>query len=276
MIETLIHPGPALARRWALAPCHAEPVEVVLPVAETLAHSAVAALAGYEGGWLEIEDSTLSNLEFVIPGEDSSGAHAAWYAGPYRMGAGRITHLGMHVGRKDGGPWLHGHGGFAAPGWEGPDFGHILPLESRLDRPIRARGWGLRGARLQVSADTETHFPLFQPVALGAGGNAVLVTLRPNQDFIEALEAAAAEAGIADGRVFGLGSIVRPKLEGQERIQSHATELLLTQGVITNGRARVEIEVVTLDATRYRGWLERGANGICITAEVLVVAGVEG
>ena len=276
MIETLTHPGPAPARRWAVAPCRAEPVEVTLPVAETLAQSAAQALAGYDGGWLVIEESTLSNLDFLIPGEDATGTHAAWYAGPYRMGAGRITHLGMHVGRKEGAPWLHGHGGFAAPGWQGPDFGHILPLESRLAHPIRARGWGLTGAHLQVCADTETHFPLFQPVALGTGGNAALITLRPNQDFITGLEAAAAEAGITDGAVLGLGSIVRPKLEGQSRLPSDATELLLTQGVITNGRARVEIEVVTLQATRHRGWLERGANGICITAELLVVAGEVG
>jgi len=271
MIETLKHPGPAPARRHAVAPCRAERIEVTLPVAETLAQSAALALADYDGGWLEIADSTLDNLDFVIPGEDASGAHAAWYAGPYHMGAGRITHLGMHVGRRDGAPWLHGHGGFAAPGWQGPDFGHILPLESRLAHPVRARGWGLRGAQLQVSADAETHFPLFQPVATGAGGKAALVTLRPNQDFLAGLEAAAAEAGIANGSVHGLGSIVRPRLEGQPRLPSHATELLLTQGVIANGRARVEIEVVTLQATRHRGWLQRGENGVCITAELLVV-----
>lgn len=276
MIETLVHPGPPAARRRAIARCVAEPVEVLLPVAETLAQSAAAALAGFDGGWLEITDSSLSNLDFVIPGEDRSGAHAAWYAGPHQMGAGRIVHLGMHVGQKEGAPWLHGHGAFAAPGWAGPDFGHILPYESRLAQPVRARGWGLTGARWQVSADAETHFPLFQPVSRGQGGNAALVTLRPNQDLVTALDAAAAEIGIAEGRVFGLGSLVRPKLEGQERIPSHATELLLTQGVITKGRARVEIEVVTLTGSRHRGWLERGENGICITAELLVVAGVMG
>ncbi|PTW99781.1 hypothetical protein [Pararhodobacter aggregans] len=272
MIERLVHPGPAPARRWAVAPCRAEPVDLVLPVADRLADSVALALADFDGGWLEIEEATLGTLDFVIPGEDPTGAHAAWYAGPYRMGAGRIVHLGLHAGRKEGGPWLHGHGAFAAPGWEGPDFGHILPFESRLAQPIRARGWGLKGARLEVSADTETHFPLFQPVALGAGGNAALVTLRPNQDITLALEAAVAEAGIRDGRVYGLGSVVRPKLEGQPRIDSFATELLLTEAEVRGGRARLGIEVVTLQGARHRGVLERGENGVCITAEVLVVA----
>ncbi|GAB1378101.1 hypothetical protein [Pararhodobacter aggregans] len=273
MIETLAHPGPAPARRWAVAPCQAEPVEVLLPVAERLADSVALGLAGYDGGWLVIEDAPLATLDFVIPGEDPTGAHAAWYAGPCRMGAGRIVQLGLHAGRKEGGAWLHGHGSFAAPGWEGPDFGHILPVESRLAQPVRARGWGLKGARLEVSADPETHFPLFQPVALGGGREALLVTLRPNQDLTEALESAVAEAGIAEGRVFGLGSVVRPQLEGQSRIDSHATELLLTEAVITRGRARLGVELVTLQGTRHRGLLARGENGVCITAELLVVAG---
>ena len=272
MIERLVHPGPAPSRRWAIASCHAEPVELVLPVAERLAESVVLSLADYDDGWLVIEDVPLAALDFVIPGEDPTGAHAAWYAGPYRMGAGRIVHLGLHAGRKQGGAWLHGHGSFAAPGWKGPDFGHILPVESRLAQPVLARGWGLRGARLDVTPDTETHFPLFQPVATGGGGNAALVTLRPNQDLTEALEAALAEAGITDAQVFGLGSVVRPKLEGQPRIDSYATELLLTEGVIRRGRARLGVEVVTLQGSRHRGVLERGENGVCITAELLVVA----
>ncbi|MCW1931260.1 hypothetical protein [Pararhodobacter zhoushanensis] len=273
MIETLRHPGPVSARRWAVARCTAEPVEVVLPVAETFAKSAALALADYDGGWLVIENETLTTLDFVIPGEDATGAHAAWYAGPYQMGAGRIDHLGMHVGRKDGAAWIHGHGVFDAPGWEGPRMGHILPFESRLAHPIRARGWGIRGARLQVCAELETNFPLFQPVDLGGGTNAALVTLRPNQDMNAALALAAAEAGITDGQVLGLGSIVRPKLQGQPRIDSHATELLLTQGTLQNGVARIETEIVTLDASIHKGWLEPGQNGVCITAELLVIAG---
>ncbi|HPD91895.1 MAG: hypothetical protein H6900_03640 [Rhodobacter sp.] len=272
MIATLSHPGPASARRWAAAPCHAQPIEVTLPVADTLAQSAALALAGFDGGWIEIRDETLANLDFVIPGPDPTGAHAAWYAGPHRMGAGRIDHLGMHVGLKDGAPWIHGHGAFDAPGWRGPGFGHILPHESRLARPIRARGWGIRGARLAVAADPETHFPLFQPADLGGGGGAALITTRPNQDMGAAIAAAAAAVGITRGRILGLGSLVHPRLQGQAPIDSYATEILLTQGFLDKGLARIEAEVVTLDATLHKGWLTPGENGVCITAEVLVLA----
>lgn len=271
MIARLSHPGPAEPRRWAVQPCSAEPVDVTLPLADSLAQSAALALAGYDGGWLVIEDAALSTLDFVLPGADPTGDHAAWYAGPFRLGPGRIEHLGLHVGRKDGAPWLHGHGRFTAPGWQGPRFGHILPMESRLAQPVRARGWGVRGAFLRVQADAETRFPLFQPVAAGGGSGAALVTLRPNQDISEALAAAALEVGLVRARVFGLGSLVHPRLTGQPPIDSFATEFLLTHGRL-NGTARLEVQVVTLDGTVHQGWLEPGVNGLCITAELLLIA----
>ncbi len=280
MIVRLTHPGTAPARRWAVATCSATPVDIILPVAETLAQSVALGLADYDGGWLVIEDATLGNLDFVIPGEDKTGAHAAWYAGPHQMGAGRINHLGLHAGRKEGSAWLHGHGAFSAPGWQGPTMGHILPLESHLSKPTRATGWGLKGARLEVTQDAETNFPLFQPTQTGPERDAVtdavtgaaLITLRPNQDINAAIAAAAAEVGITNGRVYGLGSIVNPCLKGQPPIDSYATEILLTDGHITDGTAQIEVEIVTLSASEHKGWLEPGKNGVCVTAELLIIA----
>ena len=272
MISGLEHPGTALARRWAVATCSAQPVDLILPVADTLAASVAQALADFDGGWLVIENATLGNLDFVIPGADPTGTHAAWYAGPHQMGAGRIDHLGLHAGRKDGTAWLHGHGAFSAPGWQGPTMGHILPLESRLSKPIRVTGWGLVGARLEVTQDDETNFPLFQPVQTGAGAGAALITLRPNQDMNAAIAAAAAEAGITNGRIYGLGSIVNPRLKDQPPFDSYATEILLTDGHITDGTAQIEVEIVTLSATEHKGWLEPDQNGVCVTAELLVIA----
>lgn len=271
MIATLHHPGPAPHRRWAVQPCAAEPVDLILPVAETLAQSVALALAHVDGGWLVLEDVPMANLDFVIPGSDPTGAHAAWYAGPHRMGAGHIHHLGLHAGRKDGGAWLHGHGQFQADHWHGPTYGHILPLESRLAAPTRARGWAIRGARFEVQHDPETHFPLHQPCKTGDGTGAALITLRPNQDLSEALALAAAELGITDGQILGLGSLVHPRLIGADPIDSFATEILLTQGPLTNGTPRIETEIVTLSGSTHKGWLEPGQNGICITAELLLI-----
>ncbi|WP_323035171.1 hypothetical protein [Pararhodobacter sp.] len=272
MITPITHPGPAPSKRWAVATCAAMPIDIILPVAETLAQSVALGLAGFDGGWLVIENADLANLDFVIPGEDTTGTHAAWYAGPYRMGAGRIDHLGLHAGRKDGAAWLHGHGTFSARDWLGPAMGHILPLESRLSKPIRAKGWGLKGARLDVAHDPETNFPLFQPVTTGTKTGAALITLRPNQDMTTAIATAASEAGIRNGRLYGLGSLTCPQLQGQPQIDSHATEILLTEGRLTKGTAEIEVEIVTLNGTLHKGWLEPGANGVCVTAELLVIA----
>ncbi|WP_417597736.1 hypothetical protein [Pararhodobacter oceanensis] len=273
-LPSLIHPGPAAAARWAIARCQATPIEVTLPLADTLAASVAHALKDFDGGWLVIEDAPLANLDFLIPGEDPTGAHAAWYAGPHQMGAGQIRHLGLHFGRKDGAPWLHGHGSFTAPDWHGPSFGHVLPNESRLAHPIRARGWGLKGAHLEVTPDTETHFPLFQPVKTvsNPAENAALVTLRPNQDLCEALTMSAESAGLTEARVYGLGSLIHPRLTGQPPTDSYATEILLTSGKLANGTAEIDAEIVTLNGSTHKGRLTPGANPICITAELLLTA----
>lgn len=271
MISTLTHPGPAPTQRWAGARCTATPIDVALPVADTLAHSVALALADFDGGWLWLEDAPMATLDFVIPGTDPTGQHAAWYAGPHQMGAGRIHHLGLHFGRKDGAPFLHGHGKFAAPGWSGPTYGHVLPLQSRLSNPTRVRGFGLTGARLRAETDPETRFPLFQPLQTGAPGPAALVTLRPNQDITHGLENAARALGIGNAQIHGLGSLVHPRLQGQPPIDSYATEILLTHGTLTSGRAVLDAEIVALDATEHAGNLVPGENGLCITAEILLI-----
>ena len=86
------------------------------------------------------------------------------------------------------------------------------------------------------------------------------------------IASAASEVGITSGKIYGLGSIIRPRLKGQPQIDSYATELLLTDGHLSDGIAEIEIEVVTLSASQHKGWLEPGANAVCVTAEILVIA----
>lgn len=273
MIATLRHPGPEQPPRWTALPCTAEPVTVTLPAAPTLLSSVAHALADFDGAWLWIENAPMARLDFLIPGLDATGAHAAWYAGPHRMPAGaHIIRLGLHLGWRQGARFLHGHGVFAALGWDGPQAGHILPLESALATPIRATGWGLRGARLVQQPDPETGFPLFQPEPTGGGRGALLMTARPNQDLGTAIAAAAAAHGIAQGTVHGLGSLVRPRFADGTGLDSPATEILLTAGRILNGRAQLVVDAVGIDGHLASGPLQPGANGICITAELLICA----
>jgi len=272
MIATLRHPGPASAPRWTALPCTAEPVAVTLPVRDSLLASVAEAMADFDGAWLWIEGAAMARLDFVIPGPDATGRHAAWYAGPHRMGAGaRLVRLGLHLGWRDGARFLHGHGVFAAPGWAGPGAGHILPLESALARPAAATGFGLRGARLVQHPDPETGFALFRPEACGGGQGALLLTARPNQDLGAAVAAAAAAHGIACGSVHGLGSLVSPRLD-TGGVDSFATEILLTEGTITTGDTRLAADVVGFDGVPHHGRLLPGRNGICVTAELLIRA----
>lgn len=273
MIATLSHPGPPLEPRWTALPCTAAPVALMLPARATLLASVAEALADYDGAWLWIEGAAMARLDFLIPGPDPTGRHVAWYAGPHRMPAGaRIVRLGLHLGWRDGARFLHGHGVFAAPGWDGPQAGHILPLESALAAPALATGFGLHGARLTVAPDPETGFPLFRPAPCGGGGGALLVTARPNQDLSQAAERAAAAHGIADGTVHGLGSLVSPRLTDGGGVDSFATEILLTDGNLRDGRATLAADVVGLDGRLVTGVLQPGACGICVTAELLIRA----
>lgn len=269
MFATLQHPGPAVAPRFRVSPCTAQPVALMLPARDSLLASLAEALADFDGAWLEITDASMARLDFVIPGPDPAGRHAAWYAGPHQMGQGaRILRAGIHLGWRDGLRFAHGHGHFVAPGWSAPGMGHILPQVSALAAPVLVRGWGWQGARLVVQDDPETGFALFQPQGGAGGGTAWLVTLRPGQDISAGL--AAALPGVT-GRVLGLGSLVDPVLDGR-RIDSFATEILLTDGALTPQGAHLSADLVTLAGTTHSGTLTPGRNGICVTAELLVLA----
>lgn len=273
MIATLAHPGPAQHPRWTALPCTATPVALTLPARDTLLASVAEAMADYDGAWLWVEGAAMARLSFLIPGLDATGAHAAWYAGPHQMPPGaRIVRLGLHLGWRQGARFLHGHGVFAAPGWAGPQAGHILPMESALAGPVVATGFGLRGARLVQRADPETAFPLFAPESVGGGAGALLMTARPNQDLGAVIMAAAGAAGMARAMVHGLGSVVQPRFADGRGVDSVATEILLTQGDLCDGSMTLAADVVGLDGHLHQGTLAPGANGICVTAELLIRA----
>lgn len=274
MIRTLEHPGPAAPDRIAALPCAAIPLELPLsagmPLLETLSRAAEA--AGVSAAWLELADAPMARLDYLRPGPDRSGVHAAWYDGPHKADGASLIQLGLHLGRRDGAPWLHGHGLWA--GSRGIGGGHVVPDGAVLAEPATAHGWALDGARLEVAPDPETRFDLFQPVATEAvsSADAVLVTLRPNQDITEALEAAAAAHGITEGTLQGLGSLVAPRfLQGSE--DSFATEVLITEGWIEDGRAYLNAAVVGFGGRVSVAPLARGGCGVCVTCEVLIRRG---
>lgn len=279
MIARLVHPGPVALHRTRAVPCRARLIQTILPQRDSLLASVADAMAGQDGAWLWLHDVPMAGLAFLIPGLDPTGAHAAWYAGPHVMPPGaRIVTLGLHLGWQDGAPFLHGHGLFDAPGWDGPRAGHVLADRSRLAGPAPAHGYALRGARLVRRPDPETAFDLFVPEPCdpdpqGRGRPAVLMTARPNQDLCAAVESVAAAHGLAaSAAVAGLGSLVAPVFDDGSRVDSPATEILLRNGQIRHGRADLGAHVVGLDGQPATGGLLRGACGICVTAEILICA----
>lgn len=274
MIATLPQPGPVAAERVTALPCRVRPVALTLAAGIPLGQAVAQALEGTKipAAWLALGPCALDRLDFMLPGPDPSGARAAWYDGPHAAGAVQLTHAGLHAGWKDGARFIHCHGGWQGPA--GAAFGHLIPDACVLAAPVTVGGWAMRGAKLDVQADEETGFSLFapaDPVPVFDGRRAVLCTLHPNQDVGAALVEAGQMGGIAQGVVCGLGSLVHPQFDGGARLNSLATEFLFTEARISGGRARLSADLVAIGGAMHRGRLAAGENGICITAEALII-----
>jgi hypothetical protein len=215
LIRSLRHPGPVQPDRMQCAICTAHPLQLTLapdmPVLDAVAQAFAG--AGFAAGYMRLGDVAMARLDYVIPGVAPDATHAAWYGATQSVGPGaRIIHAGLHLGQRDGAPWLHCHGLWETPG-AGVKMGHLLPLESALAAPAQVTAWGIAGAVLNVAHDMETNFPLFDPRqsspdTSGAAGKALLLTVRPNGDIGAAVEQACADHGIGNARVHGLGSLV--------------------------------------------------------------------
>ena len=117
----------------------------------------------------------------------------------------------------------------------------------------------------------------------GRFGRLAVVRLKPNQDLVEGIEAAAAEAGIACGVVrAAVGSLVDAALGYGEAentsivtVEGPGIEILTLAGELRpdeNGRARALLQgtISDADAKVYGGTFLRGANPICITLELVL------
>ena len=117
----------------------------------------------------------------------------------------------------------------------------------------------------------------------GRFGRLAIVRLKPNQDLIEGIETAAAEAGIVYGVVrAAVGSLVDAALgygEGDGAsivtVEGPGIEILTLAGELRpdeegQPRALLQGTVSDSDAKVYGGTFLRGANPICITLELVL------
>ncbi|MCQ0988725.1 PCC domain-containing protein [Jiella marina] len=276
-LRTIRHPGPVAPVRHAKAVGEAVELDFTIEpgkAMETGLGEGVAA-AGCESAYVDIRSARIAPFRYVMPAGSPGPSHAAWYSETYAPEGGvKVEAAGAIVGRRDGAPFVHCHGIWRADG--GPRaMGHMLPPESFAAEPLRIAGVGLRGAVFESRHDEETNFRLFASEATGSnrqsGRPALAVTLRPNQDVSHAIEAICAEAGIANARILGIGSLNGARFEAGPPMESYASELLIREGRLEAGRARLEVAVVAMDGTIYEGVLVPGENPVCVTFELMIV-----
>ncbi|MGP9789584.1 hypothetical protein [Roseinatronobacter sp. NSM] len=273
-LRQITHPGPpALARDHAVA-CYARPVSLTLRAGLDITQAVKGALAqaGIHAAYLRLDGAMLSALRFVIPAPAPGDGHAAWYSRTYAPAQPvRLSQAGVHAGWRDGARFLHCHGL-----WNGaaPAMGHVLCPESILAEPCEVTGWAIDGASLHVAHDPETEFSLFQPkpTPIAAAPNAVLATLRPNQDIGQALARVAARHGMQNGRIHGIGSLIGTCFQDGAPLDSYATEILIRDGRLQNGKVALDVASVGFDGVARMGGLCPDVNAVCVTAEVLLVA----
>ncbi|WP_353471681.1 hypothetical protein PVT71_10235 [Salipiger sp. H15] len=271
-IQRLGHPGPRAEARFAARPCRAAPVQLRLAAGVSFEQAVVQgfAEAGFSAGYLRLAGAAFERLDYVIPAPAPGDGRAAWYSATHRLQHARLSEAGLHLGTKNGAPFLHCHGLWSA-GEEPLRMGHLLAPDSVLAEETVATGWGLTGAALEVRPDPETGFDLFTPVPCGIeaeGHPALLCTLRPNEDPHALLVAAGETLGRA--RIEGIGSLVNTSFEAGW-LESYATEVLLRCGRLTGDSVILNAASVGFDGAPMSGVLRPHENRICITAELLLI-----
>ncbi|MFP1645119.1 hypothetical protein [Pontitalea aquivivens] len=272
--RSLAHPGPRNPARFAALPCRATPVTLRIAAGLPFDRAVTDAFAraGFTAGYLRLVGAHFRRLSYVVPGPAPGDGRAAWYRAAPPLHDARVQDAGLHLGNRAGAAFQHCHGLWSADG--ALHMGHMLLPDSALAEDLLAEGWGLRGAGLSVMPDPETGFDLFAPQAAGDadGADAVLCTLRPNEDPHALLARIAQGAGMSEARIEGIGSLVDTRFTGA-RLDSYATEILVRAGRLAGGRVCLDVASVGFDGRPCCGVLMAGENRICITAEILLIGG---
>ncbi len=234
---------------------------------------------GFRGGTAQLGALALSPFAYVMPALSKTGENAAFYSDVYRpSGVSRLERGAITVGERDGAPFFHCHAI-----WREADGtrtgGHILPEETVVEEDVRIDALGIDGALFTARPDPETNFKLFSPEAVAATGastdcRVLAMRLKPNQDFIGALEAAAATAGIKRACIAGgVGSIIGAAFADGTVVQNFATEVFVSSGEVVVGPDDLPATTVDAGLVDYTGALAfgrllKGANPVLMTFEL--------
>lgn len=272
-------PGPPAPLRTIAVRCRALSITETLPPGARLldALANLLTIYGADSACLHLSGGALGPFAYVIPALSPDHAQAAFYSDTRRpSGATRLDAAAVTVGTRDNHPFFHCHAVWTTAAGA-PGCGHVLPDETIIAASITVRGAALFGARFEVAPDTETGFSLFspQPTATpppAAGAPAIALRLAPNQDLLEALEAAASQAGFPQATLQGgVASTIGARFTDAPPVEGFATELLVRHGVVAPKASAVDIAIVDLHATIGEGRLVPGDNPVLMTFEGALV-----
>lgn len=279
----VLQPGPAPAERVQWVAGNARPLEFTLEPGLNFIEAIRRPLAeaGGESAVLTLDGGAFGPFTYVVPAPAPTPEHAAFYSEFHRPpGISRLEDAAVTFGLRDGTAFLHCHGV-----WTGADGirrgGHVIPDQTIVAEPVRARAWVLDGVKFEARPDPETNFTLFGPVSgtgATASGRFFAARFRPNQDICGALEDFCRSRGIASAALHGgVASTIGAVFENGSVVDSFATEVFIRSGSISSGtdgmpKAALDVALVDHRGDLAEGRLTRGANPILMTLEVVIEA----
>ncbi|MFG1335010.1 PPC domain-containing DNA-binding protein [Xanthobacter autotrophicus] len=281
-MRRIAQPGPAPQERIESAVGLLQVLDFTLEPGLTLNAAITGPLvaAGMGAAQVEISGGSFGPFTYVMPAASSDSTHAAWYSAPFApAGETRLDRGNVTFGRKESTPFIHCHAF-----WTEPDGsrhgGHIMPHETVVAAPIRARAYGAAEVETTADFDAETNFPLFTPharIAPAEGGPRIaFARVRPNVEIGAAVEELCRRHGFAGGRLRGgVGSLIGARFTDAPPVDDYATEVFVTSGTVAldaSGAltAQIDLALVSLTGTMTQGRLVRGANPVLITFELAV------
>lgn len=271
----LRHPGPRLEPRVQAVPTPTRNVEIALAAGDSLEAGILAgfARAGFDSGFVEINDLACSRIDYVIPARAGRPDRFAWYSTPRAPeGSAQITQGFMSIGRHQTAGFTHCHGS-----WTLADstvaMGHLLSHETVVARDCILHATGFVSACFDRLPDAETGFEIFAATGASSGDtvDAIIMTLRPNTDIPTACAQICAEHRIESARIVGLDSLNGAIFQDTTRMRDCVSEFLIREGRVHAGQVTLDICVVDSEANQFLGQIVSGGGGVSVTSELVII-----
>ncbi len=281
-MRTIRQPGPIHAERVQWCEGRGRPLTLHLPAGRPLLAAVAEAFraAGFRSGTVPLDGLRLDPFAYVMPALSQTPDHAAFYSETFTPAGGAVIEAGaMTFGERDGTPFFHAHAL-----WREADGrragGHILPDGTALAVDASLAAMGMGGALFRAEPDSETNFKLFGPVPesfsqdVDAGDRRLFaLRLRPNQDFIRALERFCRDRAIPGATIQGgVGSLIGARFTDGTTVEPFATEVAITGGRIDAAGAGSSVDVAMVDLTGAiaAGGIVPDDNPVLMTFELIL------